>query len=123
MRLIEFEARLGETHGPLTGDDEVEVVPTAPTGFVREVDRLSVYNADTAAVEVSLILVEEAGPTPTLIETVLALAAKGKYDFADRIRPLYVPEGFHLEMVMAADPATTQPNWVSAYTDRPLSAI
>lgn len=123
FRLFEIMERRGQSHGPLTGDDEVEVVSQAPTGFVRVVERLTLHNADTAAVTVILIMVDESGPTPTNVEATTALAAGANYDFATTARPINVPEGFHLEMVMSADPSANQPNWLAAYKDVPLSDI
>jgi len=102
----------GAQDGTLNGTTPVTVVSAPAAGVVRTVQTIFIYNADTAAVTVTVIY-DNGGADRIMLKATLQVGETLRLD-----GPIVLDETDTLiEAKLAGEPATTNPSFVASYED------
>lgn len=102
-----------ESDGTLNGTSYVDVVAAPASSTYRTLGVVNFYNADTAAVEITLAL-DNNGTVRVLYKTTVQSGDSFIYDAPINLDA--TTKKLKAKMTSAA--ATTNPDWVSSYSDK-----
>lgn len=114
LSLLAFGSGAGTTNGTTP----VTVVPSPGSSVNRVLKRLSVYNADTAAISVLLQFKDTATSTTTTIDASGTLAVGQVYTFGINMEiDALVATTQTYQVVLLGAKTTTDAQWKATYTD------
>lgn len=107
----------GDTDGVMSGTTPVDLVPSPAGSAKRVVNSVIVYNADTAAVTLTVRKTNTTGPTHRVIDKVTLQPGESYHFGVDGERAVLDGTTKKITGLLSGAPATTQPDWSSSWGD------